>query len=221
MNAATEKANYAIRDRGGKVAFYVFLWKRKGISLELFDDYWRNVHGPLCARLPGQHQYWQFHLANNHNGSLWPRVSGIDYTYQPEDQCDGIAELTFETESDRQAFFQSSDPLIADEHNLFNKAVGYNTNYGNSQTFIDGIPTGEPNGKVDGLKFHVMVKKADDVNLAAFCQHLTGYFTPTILQSDAVLKFRLHLFDEIDNSRPNITGVSHLEPLEKQYQAAF
>ncbi|MCW5316081.1 DUF1857 family protein [Nostoc sp. KVJ3] len=221
MNAATEKANYAIRDRGGKVAFYVLLWKRKGISLELFDDYWRNVHGPLCARLPGQHQYWQFHLANNHDGSLWPRVPGIDYTYQPEDQCDGIAELTFETESDRQAFFQSSDPVIADEHNLFSKAVGYNTNYGNSQTFIDGIPTGEPNGKVDGLKFHVMVKKADDVNLAAFRQHLTGYFTPTILQSDAVLKFRLHLFDEIDNSRPNITGVSHLEPLDKQYQAAF
>lgn len=221
MKAATKKANYAIRDQSGKVAFYVLLWKRKGISLELFDDYWRNVHGPLCARLPGQHQYWQFHLAHNHEGSLWPSIPGIDYTSQTEDQFDGIAELTFETESDRQAFFQSSDPLMADEHNLFRKAVGYNTNYGNSRTFIDGIPTGEPNGNVDGLKFHVMLKKADSVNLAAFHQHLTDRFAPAIVQSDTVLKFRLHLFDETDNSRPDVAGVSHSEPLEKQYQAAF
>jgi catechol 2,3-dioxygenase-like lactoylglutathione lyase family enzyme len=221
MNAATEKANYAIRDQNGKLAFYVLLWKRKGISLELFDDYWRNVHGPLCARLPGQHQYWQFHLADNHDGSLWPSVLGIDYTYHTEDKFDGIAELTFETQSDRQAFFQSSNPLMADEHNLFSKAVGYNTNYGNSQTFIDGIPTGEPNGKVDGLKFHIMLKKADGVNVAAFRQHLTDYLTPAIIQSDAVLKFRLHLFDEIENSRPDVSSVSHSEPLENQYQAAF
>ncbi|MBH8563071.1 DUF1857 family protein [Nostoc sp. CENA67] len=221
MKAVTKKANYAIRDQNGKLAFYVLLWKRKGISLELFDDYWRNVHGPLCARLPGQHQYWQFHLDHNQEGSLWPRVPGIDYTYQTEDQFDGIAELTFETESDRQAFFQSSDPLMADEHNLFSKAVGYNTNYGNSQTFIDGIPTGEPNGKVDGLKFHVMLKKADGVDVRAFREHLTDYFAPAIVQSNAVLKFRLHLFDEIDNSRPDVAGVSHWEPPEKQYQAAF
>ncbi|MGA9379639.1 MAG: EthD domain-containing protein, partial [Phormidium sp.] len=59
------KADYSARDRNGKVAFYVLLWKRKGISLELFDDYWRDVHGPVCARLPGQHQYWQFHVAHN------------------------------------------------------------------------------------------------------------------------------------------------------------
>src|SRR6476660_5783534 len=58
-------SNYAARDQQGKVAFYVLLWKRKGISLELFDDYWRNVHGPVCARLPGQFQYWQLHVANN------------------------------------------------------------------------------------------------------------------------------------------------------------
>ncbi|WP_292766787.1 AtaL-like protein [Nostoc sp. NOS(2021)] len=221
MKAATKKANYAIRDQSGQVAFYVLLWKRKGISLELFDDYWRNVHGPLCARLPGQQQYWQFHLAHNHEGSLWPSVPGIDYTYQTEDQFDGIAELTFETESDREAFFQSSDPIMADKHNLFSKAVGYNTNYGNSRTFIDGIPTAEPNGKVDGLKFHVMIKKADGVNVAAFRQHLTDCFAPAIVQSDAVLKFRLHLFDETDNSRPDVTRVSHSEPIEKQYQAAF
>ena len=35
-----------------EVVFYVPLWKRNGISLQQFDDYWRDVHGPVCARLP-------------------------------------------------------------------------------------------------------------------------------------------------------------------------
>jgi hypothetical protein len=32
---------------------------------------------------------------------------------------------------------------------------------------------------------------------------------------------RLHLFEQVDNSRPDAAGVSHYEPLEKHYQAAF
>ena len=92
VSTITKKTDYAVRDRKGKVVFYVLLWKRKGILLDTFDDYWRNVHGPVCARLPGQHQYWQFHLAHN-RGGLWPTIEGIEYKSLPEDQFDGIAEL--------------------------------------------------------------------------------------------------------------------------------
>jgi hypothetical protein len=88
------KIDYSARDRNGQVAFYVLLWKRKGLSLEMFDDYWRNVHGPVCARLPGQYQYWQFPLAHN-EGDIWPSLDNIHYTSLEEDQFDGIAELTF------------------------------------------------------------------------------------------------------------------------------
>ncbi len=87
------KADFAIRDQKGKTAFYVLLWKRKGIKLELFDDYWRDVHGPVCARLPGQYQYWQLHVAHN-EGGIWPTINGVAYTCPEEDQFDGIAELT-------------------------------------------------------------------------------------------------------------------------------
>ncbi|WP_226889422.1 nuclear transport factor 2 family protein [Nostoc sp. MG11] len=220
MTTAVRKVDYSIRDQKGKVAFYILLWKRKGISLKLFDDYWRNVHGPLCARLPGQHQYWQFHVAQN-EGGLWPTVNSVDNTCLEEDQFNGIAELTFETEGDRQTFFQSSNLLMDDERNLFSKAVGYITSPGNSKTYIDSIPTGEPNGELDIIKFHVMVKKSDDVSVEAFRKYLTDSFALDVIQSASVLKFRLHLFEEVDNSRPEAAGVSHHEPLEKQYQAAF
>ncbi|WP_244887744.1 nuclear transport factor 2 family protein [Anabaena cylindrica] len=216
--AATD--DYSARDQKGKVAFYVLLWKRQGISLELFDDYWRDVHGPVCARLPGQYQYWQFHVAHN-EGGLCPQIPGLDYTWDSEDNFDGIAELTFASVADRQTWFTASAILMDDEHNLFRKAIGYNSNPGNSITYIDRIPNGDPNGEVSAIKFHVMVKKANGASTEAFRHYLTETFAPKVSSSDSVLKFRLHLFEEVDNSRPDAAGVSHYEPAEKQYHAAY
>ncbi len=212
--------NYAERDQLGKVVFYVPLWKRKGISLELFDDYWRNVHGPVCARLPGQHQYWQFHVAHA-EGGIFPEIEGVNQHVEEKEQFDGIAELSFKSPEDRQTWFQAAAILMDDEHNLFSKAIGYNTSSGNSVTYIDGIFNGAPNGKVGVEKFHVLVRKADGVTVEEFRHYLKEIFTPNIIKNSHLLKFRLHLFDEVDNSRPDAAGVSHYESPEKQYQAAF
>jgi EthD domain len=214
------KVDYSARDQKGKVAFYVLLWKRQGIPLEIFDDYWRDVHGPVCARLPGQYQYWQFHVAHN-EGGLWPEISGLDYRWDIDDNFDGIAELTFESDADRQTWFKASAILMDDEHNLFRKAIGYNSSPGNSITYIDRIPTGDPNGDIGAIKFHVLIKKADGVGTDAFRRYLTDTFAPKVSNSDAVLKLRLHLFEEVDNSRPDAAGVSHYEPAAKQYHAAY
>ncbi|MBW4561835.1 MAG: nuclear transport factor 2 family protein [Mojavia pulchra JT2-VF2] len=216
----SKQVDYSARDRKGKVAFYVLLWKREGISLELFDSYWKDVHGPVCARLPGQYQYWQFHVAHN-EGGLWPEIAGLDYKWDTEDNFDGIAELTFESEADRETWFKASAILMDDEHNLFRKAIGYNTSPGNSITYVDRIPTGDPNGEVGAIKFHVLVKKADGVSDEAFRRYLTETFAPVFSSSDSLLKLRLHLFEEVDNSRPDAPGVSHHEPEAKHYHAAY
>jgi catechol 2,3-dioxygenase-like lactoylglutathione lyase family enzyme/limonene-1,2-epoxide hydrolase len=220
MSQMVARSDYSARDQKGKVAFYVLLWKRQGIRLELFDDYWKDVHGPVCARLPGQYQYWQYHVSHN-EGGLWPTVKGINDTCPEDDQFDGIAELTFESEADRQVWFQAAGILMDDEHNLFSKAIGYNTSSGNSRTYVDGISIGDPNGEVGAVKFHVMVRKADTVSVEAFRQYMTGTFASIVARNPSVLKLRVHLFDEVDNSRPDAAGVIHFEPPEKQYQAAF
>jgi EthD domain len=214
------KVDYSARDSEGQVVFYVLLWKRKGISLELFDDYWRNVHGPVCARLPGQYQYWQLHVAHN-DGGLWPQISGIHYSTPDDAQFDGIAELTFRSEADRNTWFRAAAILMDDEHNLFRKAIGYNTSPGNSKTYIDGIPTGNPNGSQGILKLHVMVRKADAASVSEFRRYLKETFAPAVASSDLALKFRLHLFEEVDATRPDAAGVAHAEPHEENYQAAF
>jgi len=212
-------ANYAARDHEGRVVFYVLLWKRRGMPLELYDDYWRNVHGPVCARLPGQYQYWQLHVAHN-DGGMWPQISGIQYATPDEGQFDGIAELTFRTEQDRTTWFRAAAILMDDEHNLFRKAIGYNTSPGNSKTYADGIPVGDPNGSLGIPKVHVMVRQADSVGTTEFRQHLKE-FASAVSGSDLVLKFRLHLFEEVDATRPDAAGVAHAEPREESYQAAF
>lgn len=215
------KADFSARDQEGKVVFYVPLWKRRGLGLQLFDDYWRDVHGPVCARLPGQFQYWQFHVAHN-DGGLWPTLDGISYTTPEDDQFDGIAELSFKSVDDRNTWFQAAAILMDDEHNIFRKAIGYNTNPGNSKTYIDGVVKGDPNGsEYPIVRLFVLVKKQDAASVADFRNFLTQSFAPAIAKSEALLKFRLHLFEEVDNSRPPAAGVDHGEDVEKNYQAAF
>ena len=50
---------------------------------------------------------------------------------------------------------------------------------------------------------------------------MTDRFAAAAAGSPHVLKFRLHLFEPPDVSRPDAAGVAHYEPTEKQYQAAF
>ncbi len=212
--------DFSARDSIANVVFYVLLWKRRGISLELFDDYWRNVHGPVCARLPGQYQYWQLHVAHNERG-LWPEAPGIHYETVDENQFDGIAELSFRSVDDRNTWFQAAGILMDDEHNLFRKAIGYNTSPGNSKTYVDGIPTGDPNGPLGVPKMHAIVKKADGVSVVDFRRYMTDTFAQAVADSSLVLKFRMHLFEEVDASRPDAAGVAHSEPVTENYQGAF
>ena len=44
---------------------------------------------------------------------------------------------------------------------------------------------------------------------------------PAVAGSPMVLKFRMHLFEEVDATRPDAAGVAHSEPAEENYQGAF
>lgn len=212
--------DHSSRYAEARFTFYVLLWKRHGIALEQFDDYWRDVHGPVCARLPGQFQYWQYHVAHN-EGGLFPAVEGVEGRTAEEDQFDGIAELTFRSVGDRQAWLDASSILMADEHNLFRKAIGYVTAEGNSRTYVDGIEVGDPNGGTGVVKFHVQVRRREGVGAADFRRYLSERLAPAVARSPHVLKLRLHLFEPLDTGRPEAAGVAHAEIPEKQYQAAF
>eukprot|EP00898_Chlorokybus_atmophyticus_P000733 jgi/Chlat1/1660/Chrsp127S01897 len=209
----------SFRDAAGKVVFYVLLWKRHGLQQALFDDYWKNVHGPVCARLPGQHQYWQFHVGHS-EGGLWQTAPGIEYDTNAESSFDGIAELTFRTDEDRNLWFKASAILMDDEHNVFRKALGYTTAVGNSFTYMDYMRSGSPLGVIPAVKFHVLIRAQDGVSVDAFREYMQG-FARELYFSPELIKLRLHLFDGLNVDRPDAAGVAHSDPPEKFYQAAL
>ncbi|BAY50077.1 ethyl tert-butyl ether degradation EthD (plasmid) [Scytonema sp. HK-05] len=214
------KVDYSTRDQDVKIVLYILIKKRKEIDLHTFDSYWKNVHGPVSARLPGQYQYWQYHVTHNRDG-IWPSIDGIEYETPEEDQFDGIAELTFLSEDDCQTWINAAAILDSDQQNFVSKAVIYVTNNGNSKTYVDTIQNGAPIGNLDVRKFHVMVRKTDTITVNDFRKYMVDRFAQFFVKSDLVLKFKLHLLEAHDNSLPPAPGVSHYEPLEKQYQAAF
>jgi len=202
-----------------EVVFYVPLWKRDGISLQQFDDYWRDVHGPVCARLPGQMEYWQYHL-DAYDGGIFPVVEGIRVNTDPADQFMGIAELTFSSIEDRATWFEASTILMDDEHNIFSKAIGYTTSLGNTKTVVNRISDPYPNGAISELRYHVMIRKKDQISVESFRDYVSNTLVKQLAVMPEVVQLRYHLFDEIDLSRPDAQGVEHQEKDGKDYHAA-
>jgi uncharacterized protein (TIGR02118 family) len=59
-----------------------FVNRRPGMALDLFRDYWRNVHGPLAATIPVLRRYEQNHLAiSEYERNASPPYDGLAITW--------------------------------------------------------------------------------------------------------------------------------------------
>lgn len=85
---------------------FVILRRKPGMSVKDFRKYWKTVHGPLIAKIPGLLKYVQYHVRS---------PNGIN------DPIDGIAELWFKSEADQQKAYQTTEykNVVKDEPNLF------------------------------------------------------------------------------------------------------
>src|ERR1700747_711694 len=66
-----EMADFSRRDENLRYLSSGVLRKLAGLPRDLFADYWRDVLGPLCARLPGISYYVQHHFSQDHWANLW------------------------------------------------------------------------------------------------------------------------------------------------------
>lgn len=205
----------------------VTLKRKKGVPQELFDLYWRDVHGPIAARIPGQQDYYQHHLTYDEGGA-WHQVPDIDYDFPEEDRFNGLGEGTFATDADVQRYFTGAGGvLMKDEPNLFEETVVYTSRGDNSKTFIDNTSNDDPlHRSIDQTKFLVFFKKADGVSIEDFRRFMSETYAPALAGSGHVLKLRLHLPDEHDNTNPpnahaTSQSVSHYKAPEKQYQGVL
>jgi len=204
--------NYAERDAGIVVNTYTTVLRHPKVPHELFSTYWRDVHGPLCSRIPGLGWYVQNHFDREQDAHVWPTIEGIQPF--PDYELDGGVEIGFQSTEDHALFNQACSILFADEQNMFAATVAYALPTG-STTLVDRVAEPSPNGD-DGLdRIHVHFGARHD-DAATFGKRMVT-LARSLAVEDAVLKVRLHLPEVYDNAKPAppAPNVDHEVPCER------
>jgi hypothetical protein len=198
-NAPTQfvdTANFAVRDEKVRCLSYGVLRKHAGLPRDLFADYWRDVLGPLCARLPGISYYVQHHFSRDLWANLWPLPDGVR---RMDVVLDGAAEIGFADIGGLNRYAKVSPVLFADVFHLFEHIVAYNVPRG-SHTLVDREPDGIPNGPDRLYRLHLHLNGGSGEGfrpwLSEWARHLAS--------APAVRKLRLHLPEPYDdNAHPS------------------
>lgn len=190
--------NYADRDRQGTISSYGLLWKRPDLDLETFDSYWGDVHGQVAARIPGNYQYCQIRTWPN-PGTIWSPIEGVRMTSTPEENFDGIAEITATSTDVLNTTLTSMLECL--DGDIENFAVKGLLNISIPITYCDEIEDPAPTWETEYDKFHITIGKSDRVSQEEFNNWLQNTLAPKLAKSPLVIKLRLHLFQNV----PNIT----------------
>jgi len=216
MSDPSVTTDYSARDSRIAINTFTTVLRRPQVPHEVFATYWRDVHGPLCSRIPGLGWYVQMHLDRAQDAHLWPAIDGIapfdDYV------LDGGVEIGFASAAEQEIFNAACPILFADEQNMFAATVAYALPQG-SRTLVDRIANPVPNGgeSIDRLHVHFGI---GDTDAAGFADFMTQ-FAETLAADPAVLKLRLHLPERYDNAdpAPPAPDVVHSVPPEREQVA--
>ncbi len=189
---------------------------------ELFGLYWRDVHGPLAARIDGMHQYWQHHL-DAPDASLLPAAvgaSGIDVDVSEADWLEGLAEVTFASEADRGGMGASpaAGQLMEDEQNVFKGTYLHSSIEGNTRTLVDHGP-GAPQGARDAYHAILLIAANEAGDDGAFRDLVTAQITTPLAVSADVVKVRYHLFEGYDASGWDTPNVDNERTQDEAFEA--
>jgi len=210
--------DFSARDTAIAINTYTTVLKRPQVPHKLFATYWRDVHGPLCSRVPGLAWYVQYHLDREQDAHLWPAQEGI--APFPDYVLDGGVEIGFADAADQAAFNEASSILFSDEQNMFAATVAYALPQG-SRTLVDRIADASPNGNdaYDRMHVHFGPGTKEPEAFAVFM----ATFAATLAAEPALLRVRLHLPETYDNAdpAPPAPDVAHTVPPEREHLAVL
>lgn len=86
-------------ENAAELALTSFCWWRADLPQNICEDYWRDVHGIMFARVPGLWQYRQLRLEAN-QPDLWPKVQGLSFDAPGVAQPQGIPHGLFLAETE-------------------------------------------------------------------------------------------------------------------------
>lgn len=185
---------------------YTTVKRRERVPHDIFATYWRDVHGPLCSRLPGLGLYIQHHFSREQDAHLWPFAEGIQEI--PDYELDGGVEIGFTAAADQQRFKQASPVLFSDEQNMFEETLAYDLPNG-SITLVNRLQDEAVNGadRVDRMHLHLSPR----VSLQDLQSYIRDDLGPKLANQEAVQKVVLHLCSPFvnDGNHPPSPDVAH------------
>ncbi len=185
---------------------YTTVKRRERVPHEIFASYWRDVHGPLCSRLPGLGLYIQHHFSRTQDAHLWPLAEGIEEIAGYE--LDGGVEIGFSSASQQKQFQDACAILFSDEQNMFEETLAYDLPKG-SVTVFNRLKDELHNGpdRYDRIHLHFSPRESmDQLN-----DYLLNDLGNVLSRSDDVLKLCLHLGQPFNNDgmHPPAPNVAH------------
>lgn len=185
---------------------YTTVKRRERVPHDVFATYWRDVHGPLCARLPGLGLYIQHHFSREQDAHLWPLAPGI--TQIPDYELDGGVEIGFMSASEQEHFKQASSILFSDEQNMFDETLAYDLPNG-SLTLSNHLHDEAMNGRDQADRIHLHLSPRG--SLEDLHTYLREDLGPKLAEDETVEKVRLHLCSPFvnDGEHPPSPDVAH------------
>ena len=185
---------------------YTTVKRRERVPHEIFATYWRDVHGPLCSRLPGLGLYIQHHFDRNQDAHLWPLADGVDEIADYE--LDGGVEIGFASAQDQKAFQEASSLLFSDEQNMFEETLAYDLPEG-TKKLVNRLHDSMFNGPDRFDRIHVHFSPRN--SLDQLHDYLSNELSPVLANADEVVKLSLHLPPPFTNDgmHPPAPNVEH------------
>jgi hypothetical protein len=199
MPSTTDQADLGARDGAIAVNSYTTVLGRSSVPDPAFRAYWRDVHGPLCSRVPALGFYVQHHFARRQDAHLWPLPEGV--TAVPGYVLDGAVEIGWPSVAAQQEFQEAASILFGDEQNVFEETVAYALPAGSTTVFdrsVDAVPNGAD--PFDRVHVHFTPRAGRGAELAEL---LRTTVAAAIAADPSAVKVRVHAPDDHDNSAPN------------------
>lgn len=206
------------------VSTIALLTKKDDISRDLFGAYWRDVHGILAARIPGFNAYIQYHLGPALQKSL-ALPKGISTSISINARFHGIAEVTFDSEADRNGLGSSEAAahIQGDEQYVFKTSLLYNLNAGSSQTYVSKTseyPDAQYGIKENGTIF-LLVASRKGITPADLRKRLESTLVPELSKEVRVLELKIHFLASGDPSLWNTPGVENDQTSTNSFDAVI
>jgi uncharacterized protein (TIGR02118 family) len=140
--------------------------RKEGMSVEAFQRYWRDVHGPIVARTPGLRRYVQSHVV--------PEL----YDSDTPPAFDGLAELWYDSLEARAEAQATPEwrAATADGPNFIGSNVGL---LASEVAIIDAFPS--PRDRQSMVKHVGFLTRKDGMSVEAFQHYWRDVHAPLVV----------------------------------------